>query len=90
MSKTELIAYVAEETGLTKADAGRALEAMMQGVITGLKDSGKVALTGFCTFTAKNKPATTARNPRTGETVPVAARVAATIKAGSKLKEALN
>lgn len=90
MSKLELISFIAEEAGLTKADAARAVEAMMKGVVTGLKDSGKVALTGFCTFTAKDKAATTARNPRTGEIVKVAARTAVTIKAGAKLKDALN
>ena len=90
MSKTELVNYIAEETGLTKADASRALEAMMSGVVKGLKEDGKVTLTGFCTFTAVKKAAKTGRNPRTGEAVQIPARVAATIKAGSKLKEALN
>lgn len=90
MSKADLVNYMAEETGLTKADATRALDAMMKGVVEGLKSEGKVALTGFCTFATKNKPATTARNPKTGEVVPVAARTAVTIKAGSKLKDALN
>lgn len=86
----ELVNYIAEETGLTKADAKRAMDAMMNGVVEGLKENGKVTLTGFLTFTAKHKEATTARNPRTGESVPVAARTAVTIKAGSKLKDALN
>ena len=90
MSKTDLVNYIAEETGLTKADSARALEAFVSGVTEGLKKEGKVTLTGFATFTAKHKEATTARNPRTGETVPVAARTAVTIKAGSKLKDALN
>ena len=89
MSKADLVNYIAAETGLTKADATRALEAMMGGVIKGLKEEGKVTLTGFCTFAA-NKPSKEARNPRTGEKVVIPARVAATIKAGSKLKEALN
>lgn len=90
MSKTDLVNYIAEETGLTKADASRALEAMMSGVVKGLKEKGKVTLTGFCTFTAKQKEAKMGRNPKTGEPVKIPARVAATIKAGSKLKEALN
>lgn len=90
MSKTELVDFMAEETGLTKADAGRALDAMMKGITKGLEEKGKVTLTGFCTFATKDKPATTARNPRTGATVPVPARTAVTIKAGSKLKDALN
>lgn len=90
MTKTDLVNFIAEETGLTKADAARALEAMMTGVVKGLKEDGKVTLTGFCTFVAKKKPAKEGRNPRTGETVKIPARVAATIKAGSKLKDALN
>ena len=90
MSKQDLVCFIAEETGLTKADATRALDAMMKGVTEGLKKEGKVTLTGFATFTAKAKPAKTGRNPKTGETVKIPARTAATIKAGSKLKEALN
>lgn len=90
MSKNELVNFIAEEAGLTKADATRAIDAMMKGIEAGLKESGKVAITGYLTFTAKNKPASTARNPRTGEVVPVPAKVAVTIKAGSKLKDALN
>lgn len=90
MTKTDLVNFIAEETGLTKADSARALEAMVNGVVKGLKKEGKVTLTGFCTFTAKNKPAKMGRNPKTGEPVKIPARVAATIKAGSKLKDALN
>ena len=90
MTKTDLVNFVAENAGLTKADAGRAVDAVIAGVEKGLKEDGKVTITGFCTFAAKEKPATTARNPRTGETVKVAAKTAVTIKAGSKLKEALN
>ncbi len=90
MTKTDLVNYIAEETGLTKADATRALDSMMNGVIKGLKESKKVALTGFVTFTAKDKAASKGRNPRTGEVVDIPARVAVTGKAGSKLKDALN
>ncbi len=90
MSKTDLVNFIAEETGLTKADSSRALEAVMNGVIKGLKEEEKVALTGFCTFSAVKKAAKEGRNPRTGEKVAIPARVAVTIKAGSKLKDALN
>lgn len=90
MSKTDLVNYIAEETGLTKADSARALEAFVSGVTKGLKEEGKVTLTGFATFAAKKKEAKTGRNPRTGETVKIPARVAVTVKAGSKLKDALN
>ncbi|CCY28823.1 MAG: HU family DNA-binding protein [Candidatus Faecisoma sp.] len=90
MSKTDLVCFIAEETGLSKADATRALDATMKGITEGLKNEGKVTLTGFATFTAKKKEAKTGRNPKTGEAVNIPARVAATIKAGSKLKDALN
>ena len=90
MSKTDLVNYIAEETGLTKADATRALEAVVSGITKGLKEEGKVTLTGFCTFAAKHKEAKTGRNPRTGETVEIPAKTAVVIKAGTKLKDALN
>ena len=90
MSKTDLVNYIAEEAGLTKADAARALDAFMGGVVKGLKDSKKVALTGFCTFNAVDKEAKVGRNPRTGEPVNIPARTAVTVKIGSKLKDALN
>ena len=90
MTKTDLVNYMAEETGMSKADATRALEAMLNGVVKGLKEEKKVALTGFMTFTAKEKEAATRRNPRTGEPVETPAHVAVTYKEGSKLKEALN
>lgn len=90
MSKTDLVSFIAEAAGLTKADASRALEAMIEGVETGLKKDGKVTITGFATFTKKFKEEKEGRNPRTGEVVKIPARQAVTIKPGTKLKEALN
>ena len=90
MTKAELVEFIAEQADLTKADAGRALEAVMEGITSGLKKSGKVTLVGFGTFTAKKREARTGRNPQTGETVKIAARVVPGFKAGSKLKDALN
>ena len=55
MTKTDLVNFIAEEAGLTKADATRALDAFMSGVTKGLKESEKVSLTGFFTFTAEHK-----------------------------------
>lgn len=55
MTKAELVDFIAEKADLTKADAGRALEAMMEGVTNGLKETGKVTLVGFGTFTAKKE-----------------------------------
>ena len=90
MTKAELVEFVADNADLTKADAARALEAVMEGITEGLKEKGKVTLVGFGVFSAKEREARTGRNPKTGETVQIAARNAVTIKAGSKLKEALN
>ena len=90
MTKAELVEFIAEKADLTKADAGRALDAMMEGVTKGLKETGKLTLVGFGTFTAKKREARTGRNPQTGETVKIAARVVPGFKAGSKLKDALN
>ena len=90
MSKTELVEFVAANAGLTKADAARALEAMLEGVTKGLKEEGKVTLVGFGTFSAKKREARTGRNPQTGEEVKIAARVVPGFKAGNKLKDALN
>ena len=90
MSKTELVEFIAAKAGLTKADATRALDATIEGITTGLKKEGKVALVGFGTFTAKKRAAREGRNPQTGETVKIAARVVPGFKAGNKLKDALN
>ena len=90
MGKQELVEFIAAKANLTKADAARALDAVLAGVTEGLKKEGKVTLTGFFTFSAEKKAAKEGRNPRTGETVKIAARTAVTFKAGSKLKDAVN
>ena len=90
MTKAELVDFIAEKADLTKADAGRALEAMVEGVTKGLKENGKVTLVGFGTFSAKKREARTGRNPQTGEAVKIAARTVPGFKAGNKLKDALN
>ena len=90
MSKQDLVEFIAAETGLTKADSARALDATLEGVKTGLKKDGKVTLVGFGTFAAKKRAARTGVNPRTGETLKISAKVVPSFKAGSKLKDALN
>ena len=90
MTKAELVDFVAEKADLTKADAARAVEAVVAGVTKGLKKEGKVTLVGFGTFTAKKRAARTGRNPQTGAEVKIAARVVPGFRAGSKLKDALN
>ena len=90
MTKAELVDFIADKADLTKADAARALEAVVAGVTKGLKKEGKVSLVGFGTFTAKKRAARTGRNPQTGAEVKIAARVVPGFRAGSKLKDALN
>ena len=90
MSKQQLVEMIAEKAGLTKADAARALDATMESVTEALKKGEKVSLVGFGTFATSKREAREGRNPRTGETVKIAARTAVTFKAGSKLKEELN
>ena len=90
MTKAQLVDFIADKADLTKADAAHALEATMEGIIEGLKESDKVTLVGFGTFTAKKREARTGRNTQTGEAVQIAARVVPGFKAGNKLKDALN
>ena len=90
MSKTELVEFIAEQADLTKADAARALQATIDGITEGLKTGGRVSLVGFGTFTAKERAARDGINPLTKEKIRIPAKVAATFKAGSKLKDALN
>lgn len=90
MSKMDLVEFIASKAGLTKADAARALDATLEGLTTGLKKEGKVALVGFGTFSAKKRAAREGINPLTKETIKIPAKTVASFKAGSKLKDALN
>ena len=90
MSKTELVEFMAEKAEVSKAEAGRLLDAFMEGVTKGLVEDGKVSLVGFLTFEKKERAERTARNPQTGENITIPARNAVTVKVGSKLKEAVN
>jgi len=90
MSKTELVELIAEQAEISKAAAGRALEAALEGITEGLKKEGKVTLVGFGTFSAKKRAAREGINPLTKEPLKIAAKTVASFKAGSKLKDALN
>ena len=90
MKKVELVEAVAKETGLTKADSTRAIDATFAAITKALVKGDKVPLVGFGTFATSKRAAREGRNPRTGATVKIPARVAVKGKAGSKLKEALN
>ena len=90
MNKNDLIAHVASSTGASKADAGRALDAVLDGVAGALAGGGEVRLTGFGTFSVGHRKATTGRNPRTGEPIQIAASNRPKFKAGKGLKESVN
>lgn len=89
MTKTELVEFMAEEAGVSKAEAGRLLDAFVKGVTKGVSKEGKVSLVGFLTFEKKKRAARTARNPQSGATIKIPARNVVTVKVGSKLKEAV-
>jgi DNA-binding protein HU-beta len=90
MKKAELVEAIAEKTGLTKADATRALEATFEVITKALKKGERVPVAGFGTFNVSKRKAREGRNPQTGETVKIPARKAVSFKAGTALKEAVN
>lgn len=90
MKKVELVEAIANKAGLTKADAGRALDATLDAITNALAKGDKVPLVGFGTFAVSKRAARTGRNPQTGAEVKIAARNAATFKAGAALKDAIN
>ena len=90
MNKKELVAAIAEKAEISKKDAEKALEAFTATVTDELKDGGKVQLVGFGTFEVSEREAREGRNPKTGETIVIAAAKAPKFKAGNALKDALN
>lgn len=91
MNKVDLIAYVANETKLTKKDAEMAVNAMIGGIQNALKEGDKVQLIGFGTFEARTRKARQGRNPRKpDETIEIPESKAPVFKAGKSLKEAVN
>ena len=90
MNKGELVAALAAKTELTKKDSETALNGLIDVISEALTKGDKVQLIGFGTFEAKSRPARTARNPRTGESVKIAASKAPVFKAGKALKDAVN
>lgn len=90
MNKTELVAAVAEKTGLKKEDAKKAVDAFVDVVTEGLTNGEKIALVGFGTFEVADRPARTGLNPLTGEKIEIAASKLPKFKAGKGLKETVN
>ena len=90
ITKAELVDQVAAAAGTDKTTAASVLKAFEEVVTAGVKKGDKIALTGFLTFQKVHKDATTARNPRTGETVPVAAKDVPKVSVGASFKNAVN
>ncbi|MBO5088912.1 MAG: HU family DNA-binding protein [Lachnospiraceae bacterium] len=90
MNKTELVAAMAEKTELSKKDAEKALKAFTDVVAEELTKGEKIQLVGFGTFEVADRPAREGRNPKTGESMKIAASKAPKFKAGKALKDAVN
>jgi DNA-binding protein HU-beta len=90
MNKTELIDQVAESADLSKADAARAVDAVISSVTKALKKGDSVTVVGFGTFQVRERAARTGRNPKTGDTINIAASKNPAFKAGKALKDAVN
>ncbi len=89
MNKAELVDAIAKDTGLSKADAQRALESFTTNIGKALKKGGTVSLIGFGTFSVKKRAARTGRNPATGETIKIKASKTPSFKAGKGFKDAI-
>jgi len=90
MNKAELIEAVADGANLSKADAGRAVDSMVDAIAKTLKKGQQVSVVGFGTFSVKHRAARSGRNPRTGETINIPASNVPGFKAGKALKDAVN
>ena len=90
MNKSELIDAIAAESGLTKADATKALNGFIKATSSALKAGDKLALTGFGSFSVAERPARDGRNPKSGEVIKIAAKNVIKFKAGSELTDNVN
>jgi len=90
VNKSELIEHIAKQADISKAAAGRALDALIGGVKTTLKKNGAVSLVGFGTFSVTKRAARTGRNPRTGDAIKIKAAKVPKFRPGKALKDAVN
>ena len=90
MNKSELIDQIAEDAEISKAAAGRALDAAMDAVTKALKKGGTVTLVGFGSFYVGKRAARTGRNPRTGAAIKIKSAKVPKFRAGKALKDAVN
>ena len=90
MNKAELVDAIAAESGLSKADASRAVNGFVNVVGGALKSGDRVALVGFGSFSISKRAARTGRNPQTGKAIPIAAKNVVKFKAGADLSDKVN
>ena len=90
MNKNDLVAVVADNTGLSKADCAKAVDSVFDSITDTLKGGTEVRLVGFGTFSVANRRASQGRNPRTGEPIQIPASQQPKFKAGKGLKDAVN
>ena len=90
MNKAELVDAIAAESGLTKADAERAVKGFVSAVGTALKKGDRLSLVGFGSFSVSNRAAREGRNPQTGKTIKIAAKNVVKFKAGAELDGSVN
>ncbi|MEJ6113342.1 nucleoid-associated protein HU-beta [Aeromonas salmonicida] len=90
MNKSQLIDKISDGADISKAAAGRALDAFIDAVGEALKEGDQVALVGFGTFAVRERAARSGRNPQTGATIEIAAGKVPAFKAGKALKDAVN
>ena len=90
MNKTDLIDHISNKADISKAAAGRALDALVGAIRTTLKKGGSVTLVGFGTFVVGKRASRTGRNPRTGETIKIKSAKVPKFRPGKGLKDALN
>ena len=90
MNKSELIDAISESADITKAAAGRAVDAVVESITNALKSGDQVTLIGFGTFSVKDRAARLGRNPQTGAEIKIAAAKIPSFKAGKALKDAVN
>lgn len=90
MNKSELVSAIAEESGLTKADSAKALDATIAAITKAMSSGDQVAIIGFGTFKVGERAARTGRNPQTGAEMQIPAAKVPKFAAGKALKEAVN
>jgi len=90
MNKGELVDSIAKQSGLTKTDAAKALDATLDAITGTLQTGDKVTLPGFGTFSTSKRSARTGRNPQTGKEIKIKAKTVAKFKAGKNLADAVN